>query len=433
MALQLLDVDKFLQKEQAKAVTETVAFNNAMEPTQGGLQDPSIFGRTVKDKFSTWGLIKLEDVIIHPLVYDNINIIDPIFNRVLKKKHNVNIVNGMLEKSDKGGTGLGWLISNWDKINFDRYRTEKNKMFVDFIKNTNKNIIFLSKVPVIPIIYREAKAGDFRMETDELDEIYSAILGTSKTARTDFTSAWMETMKDTTSKEILQNKVNQLYKHFIDKLEGKQGFLRGALTAKRLDNVSRMVANARPDIPMDGAVLPWHILLNLFDVFVVGWLQNDEEGRLANILGIDIDSKTTTEYGEDFDYIYRNSETYVKHYAGRKEAWIEILTNIFNDNPMLRIILKRDPGWNADSIWCFKPLINAEDSYQIWVPSWVYSPLGGDSLNTNFYIDNQDSNVIYEDSRFIITGQNDDTRVIRTMNSVYKRIEGIEGTHDDNT
>ncbi|MCD6442053.1 hypothetical protein J7L24_00675 [bacterium] len=151
MALQLLDVDKFLQKEQAKAVTETVAFNNAMEPTPGGLQDPTIFGLTATDKFSTWGLIKLEDVIMHPLIYENINIIDPIFNRVMKKKHNVNIINGMLEKSDKGGTGLSYLISNWDKLNFEKYRTEKNKLFIDFIKNTNRNFRIFSII--LPFIY----------------------------------------------------------------------------------------------------------------------------------------------------------------------------------------------------------------------------------------------------------------------------------------
>ena len=423
MALQLLDVEKFLQKEQAKAVTEVVPFNREMEPVQGGTQDPSIFGRTTKDKFTTWGLINLEDVIMHPMIYDNINVIDPIFNRVLKKKHNVSIVDGKLEKSDAGGTGLTFLISNWDKINFDKYKTEKNKMFIEFINHTNKNLIFLKKVPVIPIVYREARAGDFGMDQDEVDEIYQKIIGTSKTGRSDFTTAWMETMKETTSKEMLQTQVNKLYKHFISKMESKQGFLRNALTAKRLDNVSRMVANARPDIPMDGAVIPWHILLNLFDIFVAAWLKNDTDGELAKKLGIDIDTKTSQEYGEDFDYIYRNSETYVKYYPGRKEAWIEILTSIFNENPMLRIILKRDPGWNADSIWCFKPLINAEDSYQIWVPAWVYSPLGGDSMNSNFLITQQDTNAIYEDEEYIITGQNDSTRIVRTMNNIYKRLE----------
>jgi hypothetical protein len=129
-----------------------------------------------------------------------------------------------------------------------------------------------------------------------------------------------------------------------------------------------------------------------------------------------------TEFGEMFDYIYRNSETYDKHYPGKKEIWIEILTNIFNENPMLRIILKRDPGWNADSLWCFQPLINSENSYQVWVPSWVYSPLGGDSLNTNFFIHEKDDNIIFEDDKYLITGTAKKAKVIKTMDSIFKRI-----------
>jgi hypothetical protein len=262
------------------------------------------------------------------------------------------------------------------------------------------------------------------MELDEVDEIYQGILGLSKSGRSEFTSEWMQTMKDTTGKDMIQSKVNNLYAHFIKKLEGKSGFLRNSLAAKRLNNVSRMVANARPDIPVNSAVIPWHILLNLFDIFVVAWLKNDPTGELSTKLGIsDPLEKSIDEYGELFDHIYRNSETYVKHYPGNKEVWIQILTNIFNENPMLRIILKRDPGWNADSLWCFQPLINTEESYQIWVPAWVYSPLGGDSLNTNFFITSKKDNIVFEDDNYIVTGGSEKARVVKTMNSIYKRIE----------
>jgi len=420
MALKLLDVSRFLSQEQAKAVTSSRSFTSGKEPQPGGLQDPAIFGVSTKDKFNTWGSINLEDVIMHPVIYDNLNVVNPIFKRVLEKKTKVEIVGGVLKESDSGGTGLSWLISKWDKINLEKYRTEKNKFFIDFLKNTSKNLLFINKIPVIPIVYREAHMGNFMMESDELDEIYTKILNVSKTGRSEFTSEWMQAFKDLSNKDILQDRVNQLFKHFINKIQGKRGFLR-TLSAKRLDNVARMVANARPDIPINSCVVPWHILLNVFDIYVVAWVENDDKlnpGVLKKELGIG--DKSTSDYGELFDYIYRNSETYEKHYPGKKEHWIKILTGIFNENPMLRVLLKRDPAWNADSIWCFQPLINSENSYQVWVPSWVYSPLGGDSMNTNFCIINKDTNIIYEDDDFIIEGDNEKARVVKTMDSIWK-------------
>jgi len=420
MSLKLLDVNKFLQQQQAKEVTNPRTFDNNMEPNTGGLQDPSTFGVSTKDKFTTWGLIDLKDVIMHPMIYDNINIIDPIFKRILLKKVNVEIIKGMVhEAKSGGGTGVGWLISNWDKINLEKYKKEKNKLFIEFLINSNKNMLFINKVPVIPIVYREAHMGSFKMELDDLDEIYQKIMDISKSGRSDFTSEWMKAMKDSTGKEMLQNRVNNLFNYFISKLEGKRGFIRNTLTAKRLDNVARMVANARPDVPINSCVIPWHILLNLYDIFVVAYISKEENDELSKKLGMQ--DKTTTEFGETFDFIYRNASTYVENYPGRKELWIQILTDIFNDNPMLRVILKRDPGWNADSIWCFQPLINSEESYQIWVPSWVYSPLGGDSLNTNFLITSKDSDVIYEDHNYIIEGDEPRARIIKTLDSVYKR------------
>ena len=423
MSLQLLDVDKFLAG--SKVVTQARTHDQNLEPMKNGLQDPAIFGVSSKDKFDTYGTINLEDVIMHPMIYDNINVIDPIFKRVLLKKTKVVIANGMLRQDEQGGTGLSWLIANWDKINLDKYKKEKNKLFIEFLNNTKKNLLFINKIPVIPIAYRDAKESNFGMDISDIDELYKGIIGTTSAGQSEFTSEWMQTVKDKTGKEFLQNKVNEVYKYFISQLEGKQGFLRGTLAAKRLDNVARMVANARPDIPVNTCVIPWHILLNLYDIFVVAWLKNEaegEQGPKAKILGISPEEKGIVEYGELFDYIYRNSETYTKHYPEHKKVWIEILTDIFNENPLLRVLLKRDPAWNADSIWCLAPLINTEDSYQIWIPAMYYSPLGGDSMNTNFLISNTEDNVVFEDDNYIITGVNSTSRIVRTMDNVYKRI-----------
>ncbi len=420
MANKLLDVPHFIQEVNARAVTNSRPFDRNMEPTEDGLQSPSIFGVSPSDKFDRWGYITLEDVVMHPLVLENLSHIDPIFNRVYQKKKKYSVVDGMLVEDEGGGTGIGWLISVWDKINFDKYRTEKNKIYIDFIKNTKSNLIFINKIPVIPIVYREARMGKFKMEEDEVDALYKRILSFSQTGRSTFSSEFAAVIKDVSNKDFMQESVNALYKHFISKLEGKPGFMRQALTAKRLDNVSRMVANANPDIPVNSCVIPWHILLNMFDVFVAGYLANEDNRETAAALNVL--NKDTEEFGNLFDYIYRNTNTYTKEYPAHKELWITVLENIFNTNPHMRVLVKRDPGWTANSMHCLRPLIGTENMYHIMMPAWSYAPLGGDSFNTNFMIDELPDNVLYEDDEYKITSQNT-ARVVRTMNSVYRRIK----------
>ena len=128
------------------------------------------------------------------------------------------------------------------------------------------------------------------------------------------------------------------------------------------------------------------------------------------------------EFGEVFDYIYRNVDTYIKYYPEKEKLWIELLVEVFNKNPMFRVLLKRDPGWNADSFHCLKPIIRPGVSYEIIINSIYYSPLGGDSFSTNFMINTLPGNIISEDDHYIITSDNDNINVIQTMETIYKRI-----------
>jgi DNA-directed RNA polymerase beta' subunit len=422
MAFKLLDTNKFLHKVKARTVTNTFTFDRNMEPTEAGLQSPSIFGSSANERFTSWGSIELHDTVMHPLIFENLSSIDPAFKRAKDKTREFEIVGGMLKEVPNGNNGVGWLIANWDKINFDKYRTDKNKLFIDLVKQPDSPL-FVSRIPVIPINYREAHQGSFKMEEDEVDALYKSILSVTKPGRSEFTSSMMEKIKDKAGKDFIQDNVNKLYKHFISKLDSKRGFLRNTLTAKRLDNVARLVANARPDVPVDSCVLPWQILLNLFDAFVVAYINIDEEkgGDLKEKLGVT--NKSIDEMGELFDFIYRNVDIYDKEYPGKKELWIQILVDVFNENPLLRVMAKRDPGWNADSMWVFKCLINSDNRYNIWVPSWVYSPLGGDSYTTSFFIDELKDDVIFEDDDYIITGDREKARVVKTLDGVWKRLE----------
>jgi hypothetical protein len=43
-------------------------------------------------------------------------------------------------------------------------------------------------------------------------------------------------------------------------------------------------------------------------------------------------------------------------------------------------------------------------------------------LNTNFEIVNKEDNIIFEDDEYIIEGSQEKAKIIKTLDSVYKRI-----------
>lgn len=421
MSFKVLDVDKFIKSVNAKMVSRAQTFDRNFEPYNDGLQSKTIFGASTKEKFSNYGYIDLKTVVLHPLIYDNLSKVNTIFNKVIDNKGTFVIEDGMIIEAPGGNSGLAWLIENWDSLQFNKYRTERNKIFIDFINNTQKNIIVIDKIPVIPVVYRESFVGSNNIiESNEIDDIYKKILSLVTDTNVDFQSAYLKA-QNKSKKESIQFNISQLYKYFIKKLEAKSGFFRNAMAGKRLDNVARMVANARPDIPVDAVAVPWHILLNIFDIFVVAFLQQEENKSYLDKLGIG--DPHLEAYGELFDYIYRNVDTYIKYYPGKEEIWIDILTQIFNKNEMLRVFLKRDPGWNADSFHCLKPVIRTGVSYEIIVNSLYYSPLGGDSFNSNFMLDTADEGIISEDDEYLIYSDSEHVNVIRTMDTIYKRID----------
>jgi len=425
VAFKILDVKKFIKEKHAERVSNPISFDRDFEPNPDGLQSKTIFGVSTKDKFQNYGYIDLKNVILHPLIYKNLSKINTIFNKVLNKKSKFAIEDGVLIPNENGNTGLSWLIENWDKINFNKYKTEKNKLFIDFIKRTQKDLLIIDKIPVIPVVYREADTSGRIIKDNEIDEIYKKILTGTETGN-DFSSSFLEAT-GSTKKENIQKQVNRLYQYFIKNLESKRGFFRNALAGKRLDNVARMVANARPDIPVDCVAIPWHILLNVFDIYVVGFLQQDENQEYAKKLGVQ--EMYSEEFGEIFDFIYRNVDVYLEHHKEKAEIWVQVLVEVFNLNPHLRVLLKRDPGWNADSFHCLKPIIRTGISYEIIINSIYYSPLGGDSFNSNFIPVQENSNKIYEDDEYIIRIPKNKL-VIKTMDSIYKSCEKNSGEKD---
>jgi DNA-directed RNA polymerase beta' subunit len=406
--MKLLNTEKFANSPESgpnqtrdikTAKTFTRNADNELVPNSGSFYDPGIFGFSSREIFDQFASIKLQEPVLHPFIYKNIGKLGGLFNKCLNKSIKCVLVDGMLVDAastgnpNSGSNGISFIINNFNKIKFDKYLNEKNKEFIELLKS-DKDLIILKKIPVIPIGYRNYSNKHGMVEEDEITDIYKKIVNInedkdwikdlSQEEQSEFEDVIQSIYKNTSKKEYVQRYIQTLYEYFLDKLNSKDGFFNASLFGKRVDNVARYVANAQPDIPSDSAAFPWQGLLIMFDVFVIAYLNKPEYEEISKKLGTK--ELLLDEIGKQLEYIYRNTEEYLNNYQHHEELWIQLLTDIFNDNPEVRVITKRDPGWTPVSWWSFKPLILTGVQYQLIVPSLIYAPIGGDSFSSNFII-----------------------------------------------
>ena len=379
--LKILNINKFIKDNNVLEVTNPFSFNKN-ENTNDGLYSSTIFGITQSEMTKTFGYINLKSNVMHPSILASISKLSTIFKKVIFGEKKVAIISGELVESENGGTGIGWLFENWKKIDLSKYQTDKNKSVVHFLITSGREEIFIDKYLVIPPKFRMfTEKHGLRIE-DDLSGLYKRLLGRVSSGKSE-NEFMIELLRSSSRDIIIQQAVVDIYDYFLTLLEKKEGQFRGSLISKRIDNNVRLVANARPDIPFNCAGLPWHVLLNVFDAYIVGSLNkaifSDDFGKKLGV-----SSFSSLAMGEHFDHIFRNVDTYTESNPGKREIWIQLLVEMFEYHQDLRVLLKRDPAWDKSSYHTLIPVIIPTNSYHVVVNSLLYKPLGGDSFNTNF-------------------------------------------------
>ncbi len=420
--LKVLNINKFIKEHKVLEVTSRQSFNRDGEITPEGLYSEIIFGVTSKELSTTFGYINLKTNIVHPAILASLSKISTLFSKIVLNTKKAILENGQLVESDEGSSGVGWLFDIWKKIDFEKYKTEKNSYIINFILSEGREGIFINKFLVIPPKFRMYTIKHGMTIEDETTMFYKTILDLIESGHSE--NPFMQEILRNSSRDVeIQKAVNKTYAFFLQKLEKKEGAFRANLISKRIDNNVRLVANARPDIPFNCAGIPWHVLLNIFDAFVVGSLNK-------SIFSEDYSKKlgtkdfTSSKYGTHFDYIYRNVDTYTESNPGKREIWVKLLKELFDYHPELKVLLKRDPAWDKGSYHALFPVIIPTNSFHIVVNSLLYVPLGGDSFNTNFIL-NKTGPTIVETPEGTIQTKTDSSYYLKSLDSIYDDIEII--------
>lgn len=152
MKINIFNVDKFIEINNLKEVTDPVLLERDKTPTTGGLFSYEIFGRLGSDsRKTTFAYIDLHDNYFHPLVYKNLKRLDRKVEECVMGENNFTINDkGELVRDENGETGIDFLYKNWSKLKFKKTNSNERNERVRMIESLAKNEVFMSKQIVMP-------------------------------------------------------------------------------------------------------------------------------------------------------------------------------------------------------------------------------------------------------------------------------------------
>ena len=245
MKIDLLDINKFIESNYLKEVTNPIFIDRINVPTEDGLFSTKIFGNFgTFERRSLFAYIKLGGHFFNPSVYRALKKLDSKYVKILAGSER-GIVNakGIIELSDEGTTGVDFFYKNWDKITFKRNDSRKRNMIIDVLEKTDKKLIFTDKYLVLPASFRDINLSEGKdritiKSTDEVNEIYTKLLNLTYLIKDD---SFSFNFTNVNTKFRIQETILEIYEYLTGKLSKKNGMIKQALLAKTIDYSTRSV------------------------------------------------------------------------------------------------------------------------------------------------------------------------------------------------
>lgn len=243
LEVELLDVDKFIKKNNLKEVTNPIYFVRNGVPTSDGLLSNEIFGITKDQRSNIFAWIDLGDWFLNPLVYKIWSRMDKRINECIygTKKFIINS-DGELEENEKGECGIAFLKKNIDKIKLKSTSSMKRDVNIQFIEQ-NKDKMFINKMIVIPAYYRDVNSDSGKIGVGEINKLYDSLI-ISVRALKDSVDYGFSLSYGTRGR--IQQLILDIYEWLTQEpnLFKKKGIIRRAVMSKTTDYASRLVLSA---------------------------------------------------------------------------------------------------------------------------------------------------------------------------------------------
>lgn len=317
LKMELLDVDKFVEKNSCKKISNPVFFDRDNIPSKDGLLSNEIFGITRDDRAGIFAYIDLQQYFIDPSCYKAWIRIDSKVRDVVHKVGTYSIdAEGNIVEDPAGKNGVKFLKANINKIKFKSTESIKRDLKVKYLE-MNRNKMFINKYIVIPPYYRDANTGKRSVGVGGINKLYSQLimLTNSLSASQDY---GFDLSGPTEGR--IQEVILAIYDWFAGNtnetiktdegvgISGKTGLLRRANMTKTTNYAARLVISApnvrtnRPEDMMvnyDFSAIPLHAGMACYRPFVQFYVRKffenefvgtetmpaiDKEGKLTYIV-----------------------------------------------------------------------------------------------------------------------------------------------------
>lgn len=289
MEMTLLDIDKFVNLNDLKPVTNPVSFDKGLYPSKDGLFSEEIFGMTTAERKRTGAYIPLGRKFISPKAYLSLKQLDRKFTSVVDGTKTFVIKDGVLVESEDGETGIDWLYKNWNKLDFKKNDSHKRNQRVDVLMNSKKEEIFIDKFFVVPPFFRDVnlqqKAEGGNPRVPEVTGLYANIIRNANALQGSGTFDLISNALAGKTQDLLV----EVYNLWKSKLEKKYGYIRKFLLGKSVSWCSRMVITAdveNVNTPDEQVVDFWHTgvplsnAISMMTPFIKYWVRRFFKTRL---------------------------------------------------------------------------------------------------------------------------------------------------------
>ena len=262
LKLEVLDVEKFVQRNELQPVTNPRAFVRDNIPSDDGLLSNKIFGITRDDRAGIFAYINLNGDFIDPSCYKTWSSMDSRIKTIVHgtKTYKISETGDLIEDPN-GKTGIGWLKKNINKIKFKSSESIRRDIKVQYME-MNRNNMFISKYIVIPPFYRDKNTGSSNSRTVGLggiNKLYTNLIVAVNAllATQDYMFDASEAMRGRVQEIILAiydwfcgNNNKNINTDLGTGLSGKFGVLQRANMSKTANFSSRLVISA-PELKVE--------------------------------------------------------------------------------------------------------------------------------------------------------------------------------------